>query len=930
MPVVDLARVSAALPNYLLGSELGAGAYGLVLAGQHRDLGRDVAVKVVTRASSDEWEPTDFKAEARLLAGLDHPHIVRIYDYVERDNLYLIIMELLSGGSLGRRRALLSPEGACAVGLAAAEALGYAHSRGVLHRDVKPANILFTASGLLKVTDFGVAKIFDAASATASKVIGTPRYMAPEQVETTRLGPGTDIYALGVVLYELFTGGPPFDPTLSMMALFQQKVYVDPQPPAGVPEPVSKVIMRALARDQAERHSTARAFALDLAEAAARAYGPLWLDRCGLVLHLAQEVRDAGSYPARRGGGPAVGAAYLDLSGPRLPPSTAPPADVYVLSDPPAPGEGFILPPSLFPTPSAPPSDPPSSVPPPAAPEAARSDPSLPAAAASPSVPVPARAPAPPTPPPTPPPARRTPAMPASWPGSAPALPTPSTTPPASTPPASTPPAQRPGGPAGRAAPPLAVPSRSPAPAAPPAESRAAPSRPTRPPSGGPFPAQPPPAQPRPHASLPPPASPPPVHRPAAPGADDPSSVRPAVTDERAPDTEATFVARPAPAEPRREGKRKDKGRRRRLVVALAGVLVLALAASLAVLLTRGGGRGPVVITTVAGNGSQVFSGDNGPAVAAGLKEPDDPVLDSFGRLYFVDGGHNRIRVVEPDGTIRTVAGNGEHGFSGDGGPATAARLASPTGIMLDVDGSLLIADKDNQRVRRVGRDGVISTIAGTGVRGYAGDGGPAIRAQLADPTSIALDGDGRILLVDVFNHCIRRIDHDGTIRTVAGNGKPGFSGDGGPATAAQLSRPGGVVADSAGRLYIADNDNNRVRRVDGSGIITTIAGTGKVGFAGDGGPAVRAEFSEPAGVELDDEGRLYVADLKNHRVRRIDPDGTITTIAGNGGAGATGDGGPPTSATMLKPNGLEVTPSGDLYVSDAQANRIRLIAPEK
>jgi len=364
--------------------------------------------------------------------------------------------------------------------------------------------------------------------------------------------------------------------------------------------------------------------------------------------------------------------------------------------------------------------------------------------------------------------------------------------------------------------------------------------------------------------------------------------------------------------------------------VVSAGILILVLASSLAVVLGRDGGRGPVVITTVAGNGSQVFSGDHGPAVTAGLREPDDPVLDSFGRLYFADTGHNRIRVVEPDGTIRTVAGNGEFGFSGDGGPATAARLARPASVMLDVDGSLLIADTRNERVRRVGRDGVISTIAGTGVRGYSGDGGSALGAQLADPTSIALDGAGRIYLVDYYNHCIRRIDHDGTIRTVAGNGKPGFSGDGGPATAAQLFRPGGVVADSDGRLYIADDYNNRVRRVDGSGIITTIAGTGKVGFAGDGGPAVRAEFSEPAAVELDDEGRLYVADLKNHRVRRIDPDGTITTIAGNGGAGATGDGGPPASATMLKPNGLEVTSSGDLYVSDSEANRIRLIAPEK
>ncbi|WP_146776643.1 serine/threonine-protein kinase, partial [Parafrankia sp. Ea1.12] len=226
-------RIAAALPGYELGVRLGRGAFGLVLTGRHRELDRDVAIKILP-VEQDET-PERSRAEARLLNLLDHPHIVRVHDAIATDDLYLIVMELLAGGTLTRRRAGMTAETACAVGLGVAAALSCAHARGVLHRDIKPANILFDTAGLLKVTDFGIAKIVEGTAATASTVIGTPRYMAPERFLGGRLGPATDLYALGVLLYELLTGAPPFDPALSAPALIHHHLSVLPPPPAGVP-----------------------------------------------------------------------------------------------------------------------------------------------------------------------------------------------------------------------------------------------------------------------------------------------------------------------------------------------------------------------------------------------------------------------------------------------------------------------------------------------------------------------------------------------------------------------------------------------------------------------------------------------------------------------------------------------------------------------
>jgi serine/threonine protein kinase len=269
--IIDRGQLAAALPSYELKGQLGAGYFGLVLAGRHRHLKRDVAIKVL--AVADEDADDRFTAEARLLARMDHPHIVRVYDYVEHDGLRLIVMELLSGGSLSRRLAGISPESACAVAIAVAEALSYAHAQGVLHRDIKPQNVLFDAADLVKVADFGIAKIFDGSAATASAVAGTPAYMAPEQIIGSRLGPATDIYALGVVLYEMLAGTSPFDPKLPLLKRYEQQLHTTPPPLTGVPPVVADVVMHALATKMRARPTSAEAFALELTAAAGQAYG---------------------------------------------------------------------------------------------------------------------------------------------------------------------------------------------------------------------------------------------------------------------------------------------------------------------------------------------------------------------------------------------------------------------------------------------------------------------------------------------------------------------------------------------------------------------------------------------------------------------------------------------------------------------------------
>ncbi|MCM3923244.1 serine/threonine protein kinase [Frankia sp. AiPs1] len=295
--IVGRERVEKALPGYTVGERLGSGAFGLVLAGQYQRTGHPVAIKVM-EAEGSEGATLGFAAEARVLGGLNHPHVVRAFDYVEAEGLCLVVMELLAGGTLTRRRVGIGPEQVCAVGLAVAAALGHAHGRGVLHRDIKADNILFAADGTPKVGDFGIAKLFEGSAATASSRAGTPMYMAPEQIEGGRLGPATDLYALGVVLYHLLTGAPPFDSRQPLPVLWRQHLNDPPPPMVGIPASVAAVVLRALAKAPTDRYPDAGSFALDLAHAATEAYSAGWPTRARLPLHLDDHVLSATDPPA--------------------------------------------------------------------------------------------------------------------------------------------------------------------------------------------------------------------------------------------------------------------------------------------------------------------------------------------------------------------------------------------------------------------------------------------------------------------------------------------------------------------------------------------------------------------------------------------------------------------------------------------------------
>ena len=323
------------------------------------------------------------------------------------------------------------------------------------------------------------------------------------------------------------------------------------------------------------------------------------------------------------------------------------------------------------------------------------------------------------------------------------------------------------------------------------------------------------------------------------------------------------------------------------------------------------------VITTVAGNGSYGQSGDGGPATSAQLSDPTSVAVDPAGNLYFEDYYGFRIRKVAVNGTITTIAGNGTNGYSGDGGPATGAQLGNPSGVAVDAVGNLYIADPYNDRIRKVATNGIITTVAGNGSRGYSGDDGPAASAQLSDPAGVAVGTTGNLYIVDYGNNRIRRVATNGMITTIAGNGSDGYSGDRGPAASAKLGHPTGVAVDAVGNLYIADNFNYRIRKVATNGIITTFAGNGLWSYSGDGGPATSAQLSLFwGGVTLDSAGNLYIADSGNNRIRKVAANGIITTVAGNGSSGYSGDGGPATSAQLYSPRSVAVDTAGNLYIA--------------
>ena len=333
------------------------------------------------------------------------------------------------------------------------------------------------------------------------------------------------------------------------------------------------------------------------------------------------------------------------------------------------------------------------------------------------------------------------------------------------------------------------------------------------------------------------------------------------------------------------------------------------------------------IITTVAGSGSGGvlgFSGDGGPAVNALLWWPGAVAVDPAGNIYIADTWNDRIRRVS-GGTITTFAGNGSYRFSGDGGPASSAALNQPWGVAADAAGNIYIADTWNNRIRKIS-GGTITTVAGNGNGGFSGDGGPATGASLWWPAGVAIDAAGNLYIADQRNNRIRKVS-GGIITTVAGTGTGVFSGDGGPANAATLLNPYGLAVDSAGNLYIADNGNSRIRKVSG-GIITTVAGNGNAGFSGDGGPATAASLNFPMRVVLDLAGNLYIADTWNDRIRKVSG-GTITTVAGNGTCcGPLGDAGSPINATLSNPYGVAADSGGNLYIADTNHGLIRKVTP--
>jgi len=348
------------------------------------------------------------------------------------------------------------------------------------------------------------------------------------------------------------------------------------------------------------------------------------------------------------------------------------------------------------------------------------------------------------------------------------------------------------------------------------------------------------------------------------------------------------------------------------------------------------------IITTVAGNASTGYTGDGAAATAATLHNPNQVAVDNLGNLYIADGCNNVIRKVNSSGTISTFAGTGyEAGscgsgdFSGDGGPAVSARFRSPFSVVADPSHNIYVGD-DNNEIRKINTTGTISDFAGQGPSvstdaAYNNDGGPASAVDLIYPLGLAADNAGNIYYIDGSTYQVRMISSTGIVKTIAGVGCCGaYSGDNGPGTAAAINNPTQIAVDNAGNVYIADDGNYVIRKVNSSGVITTFAGNGSVGYSGDGGAATAAKLWDPKGVATDAAGNVYIADAAVSRIRKVDVAGTITTIAGTGTGPATGgysgDNGAATAASINGPTSIAVDASGNIYFTDYGNQVIRKI----
>jgi hypothetical protein len=337
----------------------------------------------------------------------------------------------------------------------------------------------------------------------------------------------------------------------------------------------------------------------------------------------------------------------------------------------------------------------------------------------------------------------------------------------------------------------------------------------------------------------------------------------------------------------------------------------------------------PGFIDTVVGNGQVGYAGDGGQATSAVLSDPFMCAFDSQGNLYLSDGRNHTVRRVDRNtGVITTVAGNGSEGYSGDGGPATSATFNQIYSIQVDANGDVYIVDRLNAVVRRVeAATGLVTTVAGTGQPGYSGDGGPGTMAQLREPNDCFLDGRGGLLIADIQDNRVRRLDlGNGIIETFAGDGQLARAGDGLPAANASIMGARAVCMDSKGNTFICEREGNGVRKVEPNGVISTFAGTGQRGYEGNGGPALEATWGAPKAIRCDGQDNLVVVDTENHAIRRIDAaTGLVITVAG-GRQGGEGDGASALAAGLDRPHGCELDRQGNIYIADSNNHRVRMV----
>jgi hypothetical protein len=335
------------------------------------------------------------------------------------------------------------------------------------------------------------------------------------------------------------------------------------------------------------------------------------------------------------------------------------------------------------------------------------------------------------------------------------------------------------------------------------------------------------------------------------------------------------------------------------------------------------------IIQTVAGTGEKGYAGDGGLAIHARMSEPFMCAFDAQGHLYVAEATNHCIRRIDQaTGVITTVAGTGVAGYAGDGGPATRATLNQPYSLQIDTNGDIYIVDRLNAVIRKVeAATGIITTVVGTGEPGTGGDGGPGTRAQLREPNDCFLDGRGGLLIADVQDQRIRRLDlHTGIIITFAGTGDKARAGDGGPATAASILGARAVCMDSQSNTYICEREGNGIRKVDAHGIMSTYAGTGERGYSGDRSPALTATWGAPKAIRCDYHGNLLVVDTENHAIRLIEAvTGVVTTIAG-GRRSSAGDDGPAIAAGLDRPHGCDVDTQGNIYIADSNNHRVRVV----